>query len=275
MSVGQRMVNVDGAERWYLLHVPPDAPNPAPVVMVFHGGGGHPAAIMQSTGMNELADESRFIVVYPAGSPQPYGRGLTWNVGPPQSVTDADDVGFVRAVLRDLENTGPIDHSRIYATGLSIGGVFTYRLACEMSETFAAIAPVAATMIEQSCSPRSPVAVMHIHGDADERIPIRGGSGPMTASGRIWPAPRKGISFWQRFDGCPGPESRTADGPDATCTTFGRCRAQVELCVIAHGPHGWPAGLGGLRFEPQAYTSASFQASEKIWAFFAANPKHF
>jgi polyhydroxybutyrate depolymerase len=268
-NVDQRVVNVGGAQRYYLLHVPPGIPNPAAVVLVFHGGGGRPDGIMRNTGFNEIADQNGFIVVYPAGTAQPSGRGGTWNIGGPQTVTSADDVDFVRAILRDLAAVVPIDRTRIYATGISMGGVFSYRLACEMSDTFAAVAPVAATMVEPSCQPRSPVAVLHIHGSADDRIPIAGGEGMMTASGRTWPAPQQAISFWAQVDACTGPGSSVAQGPATTCSTFGRCRATVEYCVVAGGAHSWPGGEGRL-----SQSSASFPASETIWQFFAANPKH-
>lgn len=252
---GERTVTVHGVERSYIIHIPPNATQPTPLVMIFHGGGGHPEGFARKIGMDDLADQHGFIAVYPAGAVRASGRGSTWNVGGSVSPSTADDVAFVQAILSDLERTLPIDHARIYATGVSMGGVFSYRLACELSDTFAAIAPVAATMVEPSCHPDSPVAVLHIHGADDDRIPINGGHGDMTATNRSWPAPREGISSWSRFDDCAG-QQVTSDEGSASCTTYGQCHATVEYCVMAGFGHGWPGG-----------------ASERIWAFFAAHPK--
>jgi polyhydroxybutyrate depolymerase len=250
--LGERTVAVDGIERSYIVHIPPHAASPVPIVLVFHGGGGRPQAIANRTGMNDLADQFGFIAVYPAGAARASGRGGTWNIGGQSSPSSANDVVFVQALLRDLERTVPIDHARIYATGLSMGGVFSYRLACEMSNTFAAIAPVAATMVEPSCHPGSPVAVLHIHGTDDDHIPLNGGRGEMTAANRSWLAPQEGLSLWSRLDGCGGQPQRSNDG----CTIYGQCKATVEFCVIPGAGHGWPDG-----------------SSARIWEFFAAHPK--
>jgi polyhydroxybutyrate depolymerase len=251
-ALQERSVVVGGTQRSYTVHVPANMASRAPVVLVFHGGGGRPEAIARRTGMNDVADQNGFVVVYPAGAEAPSGRGGTWNIGGSSSPSSANDVAFVQAILADLGRSVPIDQSRIFATGISMGGVFSYRLACEMSSTFAAIAPVAATMVESSCRPQSPVAVLHIHGTDDERIPINGGRGSMTATNRAWPAPMTGLTQWSRLDGCAAQPSSNTDG----CTTYSQCRATVEYCVVNGGSHTWPAG-----------------ATERIWQFFAAHPK--
>jgi polyhydroxybutyrate depolymerase len=271
-QVEQRAVRVGAEERTYLLHVPPGVARPASVVMVFHGGGGRADAIMQATRFNDIADQNRFIVVYPQGIGR--WRGGTWNIASPDSPSSADDTGFVRAILADLEHSFPIDRRRIYATGESMGGVFSYRLACEMSDVFAAVAPVAATMVEPRCVPRSPVAVLHVHGSADENIPLGGGAGSMTARGRSWPPMQGGIRQWAAIDGCtPEPKPRQ-DGPETTCYSYPGCRAAVEYCVVNGGGHAWPGGVPHpwqQRFG--IYVSQTFPASARIWAFFATHPK--
>jgi polyhydroxybutyrate depolymerase len=268
-----QVVLVGGSERMYLVHVPPALARPAPVVLVFHGGGGRAEAIMRNTGMNEVADRQHFIAVYPEGSGTA-GRGRTWNVGVSWDRSSADDVAFVRAILQSLERSFAIDRRRVYATGLSMGGMLTYRLACEMSDTFAAIAPVSATMIEPDCRPHSPVAVFHVHGTADENVPFNGGAGRLTGPGRSWPPAARSIEFWAQFDHCGPPPAGAVDGPETTCYAYAGCRATVELCLVRGSGHGWPGGapkpwqqlLGN-------YVSPTFPTSARIWEFFAAHPK--
>jgi polyhydroxybutyrate depolymerase len=261
-----------GMQRTYLIHVPPAVARPAPLVLVFHGGGGAPAGMMRSVGMNDVADRNHFIVVYPAGVGR--ARGGTWDIGTPDSRSQADDVGFVQAILQEVGQRYPIDPRRIYATGESMGGVFSYRLACEMSETFAAVAPVAASMDYPGCRPRSPVAVFDVHGTADDVIPLNGGLVPLTPMGRTWPPVEQGISFWTRADGCPGASTTRSDGPETTCRIFQSCRAPVEACLVTNGGHAWP-GSPPLRWQQRygVYVSQTFPTSERVWAFFAANPK--
>ena len=251
----EQAVTVDGAQRPYYVHIPQNVGHPAPVVFVFHGGGGRPQGIARKSNMDEVADQNGFIVVYPEGSESPSGRGGTWNVGSAQMDSGAHDVAYVEAILKDVGAHVQIDPSRIYAAGHSMGGVFSYRLACEMSGTFAAIAPVSATMVEPSCHPTSPVAILHIQGSADDRIPLRGGRGRMTAGGREWPAPRAGVAAWSRFDACEATPSTKTEGI-ATCETYSGCKAMVEMCVLSGEGHPWPQ-----------------DAAPKIWAFFAAHPK--
>ena len=147
--------------------------------------------------------------------------------------------------------------SRIYATGLSMGGVFSYRLACEMSGHVrghrAGRGDHGGTIVPSRQPGRS--SSYPRHGRRPDSPQAAAGA-TMTAADRSWPAPQQGVSSWSRFDGCSAEQpARSDDGP-ATCTTYGQCRATVEFCVISGEGHGWPDG-----------------ASEHIWAFFAAHPK--
>ena len=250
-------VKVHGTERPYYFHVPANLARPVPLVMMFHGGNGNPHGIARKTGWNELADQNGFIVVYPQGSPTRSGRGGTWNVGANFSAAAAraDDTAYVAAILADVRRHAQIDPDRIFAAGHSMGGVFAYRLACDMSGTFAAIGVVSSTMVEKGCRPADPVAILHIHGTADDRIPLAGGHGAETTQERSWPAPQAGVATWARLDACAPQPSRSTQG-DMSCETYDHCRATVEMCVREGGEHPWAEG-----------------ETSRIWAFFAAHPK--
>jgi polyhydroxybutyrate depolymerase len=113
--------------------------------------------------MDDVADREGFVTVYPDG----LGVLGTWNGGGCCGYAvqnDVDDVGFVTALLDHLEQALCIDRARVFASGMSNGGIFSHRLACEQSERIAAIAPVAGTLMIESCAPSRSVSVMHIHG---------------------------------------------------------------------------------------------------------------
>src|SRR5262249_25082621 len=137
-----------------------------------HGGGGHASSMPKFSGFDNLARDPHnlFIVAYPES------LNKSWNDS--RGLSPADDVAFVRALIDRLEDELPVDPHRIYATGISNGGFFSNRLACDLSDKLAAIASVAATMpttLPESCHPLRPISVLYMNGTKDPLVPIGGG----------------------------------------------------------------------------------------------------
>lgn len=257
----ERSLTIDRLERTYLLHIPPDLDRyrPAPVVFVFHGfaESGYYARLTYS--FDEFADASGFIVVYPNGT----GSSLSWNAGMCCGyavINNVDEAAFVRRILTDLGTIARIDPKRLYAAGFDNGAMLSYRLACEMSSTFAAIAPVAGVFIYYGpCQPQQPVAVIHVHGLNDTVVPYAGGGFP--GFGAEYSPVSYGIATWVRLDGCTGSAQVTKEGK-VTHTAYASCRAgtAVELFTIEGLGHTWPS-LNGTPM------------TKIIWDFFAGHPK--
>src|SRR6185312_7231325 len=175
-------------DRSYLLHLPNPLPaTPPPVVVVLHGGGGNAESAAKMTGFDAEADKEGFIAVYPNGTDESrplmnlFGKSFrTWNAGGCCGFARdnaIDDVGVIRPVVTAGIKDNGADPKRVYATGISNGGMMAYRLACEASDVFAAVAPVSAIQDVQDCKPAHPVAIFHIHGEKDENVPTDGGVG--------------------------------------------------------------------------------------------------
>jgi len=149
-GTGRFMSNVGdigGRSRVFLTYVPKSLKPGAPLLIMFHGGGGDgPMARLGTGGVyDHLADRDGFIVVYP------YGVGRSWNTcRKAQSNVarrwDVDDIGFVEAIIEQSARAYGIDRKRVYAGGLSGGGLMAYRLACLAADMFAAIAPVSGSL---------------------------------------------------------------------------------------------------------------------------------
>jgi polyhydroxybutyrate depolymerase len=171
-----RTVEVAGRKRTYQVHVPRsyDAKKPAPVVLIFHGAGTNGPIMSLFCGLDAKADAAGFLAVYPNGT-GPNDTTLYWNAGDLRRFrSQADDVAFVAALLDDLARAANVDTRRVYATGMSTGGMMAYRLAAELSDRIAAIAPVGGTLALAKCSPKRPVPVLHFHGTADRFVPFDG-----------------------------------------------------------------------------------------------------
>jgi polyhydroxybutyrate depolymerase len=257
----ERTLTVMGQSRSYLLYVPPglDTSRPMPVVFGFHGYTSDGARFRDVTGFNEIADKNGFLVVYPQGE----GSDHSWNAGSccaGARAVSLDDVTFIRQIVLDLKTIANIDPKRIYATGHSNGAMFVYRLACEMSDTFAAIAPVAGPLFYSPCKPKQPVSVIHVHGLADPSVPYAGGPNPGYPS-MVFPSVDDSIVSWVKLDGCSG-EAKVEQQGVVTHTAYTACQAgtAVELYAIDGLAHVWP--------QPDVWP-----ASQKIWEFFAAHPK--
>ncbi|MDP3795339.1 MAG: PHB depolymerase family esterase [bacterium] len=276
---------VDGRTRTYLLRIPQgySTQQRYPLVAVFHGGGGSGEKIAAQTGFAAKADQEGFIAVFPDGVRH------NWNDG--RDTTDAykqgvDDIAFVRALIARLSGEFPVDPKRIYAAGVSNGGIFSHRLACEMADVFAAVGPVVgpiATKLAPRCNPSGPVALVGIQGVADPGIPINGGEqggfGGLGDGGVVESAAAT-MQFWAQKNGC-AREPRVTDIPprvnDGTRVThyaYEACRGNgtVHYYVVEGMGHGWPPK------RPQAPrlagpTSQNISATDVIWEFFKSHPK--
>lgn len=268
----------DGLLRTYRLHVPASysAARPTPLLVALHGGGGS---------MDHQADDARygligkseregFILVFPNGfSRLRSGRLATWNAGECCGAArdrQVDDVGFIRQVVAKVARQMTIDRHRIYAAGMSNGGMMAYRLACEMADVFRAVTAVAGTHNVRRCTPARPVSVLHIHARNDTHVLFDGGAGEVFRDPSLvtdFTSVPATVSTWAGLDGCPARPRRVLDRPDAYCERYSPCRggSEVQLCVTATGGHSWPGG-NKRRGEP---ASRAISATDLMWDFFS------
>jgi len=273
-------LTVDGRERSYLVHIPPqyNPKMPTPVVLIFHGAGMNASMTVAFTGMSKKSDEAGFIAVYPNGTGiDPF---LTLNAGGRKGILaehSADDVKYVGHLLDDLANAVNVDQKRVFATGMSNGGMMCYRLAAELSDRIAAIAPVAGTMAIDEAKPKRPVSVMHFHGKADTLVPFAGpGSG--TPKFLTFKSVEESIRIWCKINQCPGNPTITDlpnkadDGTTVKQKTYGPGKdgAEVVLIEIEGGGHTWPGQKPAIGFLGKSTLDIS--ANDLIWQFFQKHP---
>lgn len=277
-------IEVGGLTRTYRVHVPPALPQdkPAPIVIVFHGGGGAGQGMDALSGFNALSDREGFLVAYPDGLYR------NWNDGRDASVSRAhrekvDDLAFVAAMIDAIGKDHPIDPRRIFATGISNGGIFSHYLAANLSTRIAAIAPVAggiADPFHERFRPEQPVSVLILQGTEDPLVPYHGGD-IAKGRGKIVDTD-EAVRKWVERDACAKepatdeiPDKDPKDGCRAKRATWskGRDGTEVTLVTIEGGGHTWP---GGFQYLPERWigrTCRDFDASEVIWEFFAKHPK--
>jgi polyhydroxybutyrate depolymerase len=282
---GTHTLHIDhgGQRRRVLLHIPAglDATRPAALVVALHGGGGHAEHMAdgQRYGLVGKADREGFVVAFPNGySRFPGGRLATWNAGGccgEARDRQVDDVGFLRAVVAEVRARVPIDGERVFATGMSNGGMMSHRLACEAADLFRAVASVAGTEAVAVCQPQRPVSVLHIHARDDTHVLFGGGAGPQafrdTSKVMDFVSVPDTVAHWVQRSRCQPQPQRTLDRPGAYCEAYAGCAggASVQLCVTDRGGHSWPGAGSVRRGKPAASTALS--ANDVIWDFFRAS----
>jgi polyhydroxybutyrate depolymerase len=271
-------LSLNGSDRSYRVHVPAgcDPSVPVALVVALHGGSGNGANLQATVGLDAIADREGFLVVYPDGSGRLEGTLLTWNAGNCCGYAldqQVDDVGFIRALVGHLSMSYAIDSDRVYATGMSNGGMMSYRLACKASDLFAAVAPVAGAL-NVECEPSEPVSVLVIHGTADQHVLFEGGVPAVSADTheRTDRSVHYAMAYWAARDGCSLEPIRDQTGT-VIHEVYPDCGAGlgVELLAVEGGTHAWP---GAGKFSSQGdEPSRALDASEAMWTFFEAHPK--
>ena len=250
-----------GQPRTYVLHTPKSyrSDRPLPIVIAFHGYGSQGKDLAASSGLNDLADQQGFLVVYPDGLDR------RWNLT--QSLfSQVDDVGFVSALIDHLTQIRAVDSRRIYAMGVSNGGFLVQRLACESSSRIAAFASVVATLpasLQTNCKASRPVSMLMMNGTDDRKVPWQGGR---LSYGEILSVPAS-IEFWQQRNQC-STKSRIkrAVNDRVDLDRHPNCQAgsEVELVTLKGVGHLFPRGGSG--------PNSLINGSEEIWTFFQRHP---
>jgi polyhydroxybutyrate depolymerase len=284
VAASSRTLTVGAVKRTYLLHVPsPRPPGTLPLVIILHGGGGHGKGMVRLTRgeLDALADREGFLVAYPDGLHK------RWNDGRGAEVSrthreNTDDFGFLAALIDRLRTEEDADPARVYAAGISNGGMMACRLGCELAGSIAAIGIVAASMpkmLEATCAPARAVPVIFLCGTDDPLVPF--GGGPVKVGrqnrGEVLGA-RAAAAKWAVLDGCPAapsapealPDVDPQDGTRVSRETWGPGRdgAEVVLYTIEHGGHTWPGGRPYLPKFIVGRVSRDLDANAVLWAFF-------
>jgi len=263
-------IMVDGLERTYLLDLPTgyDATTELPLLIAMHGGLGSAYNLQNQSQLSEKAEEENFIVVYPEGVESGFLNIRTWNAGwccGNASDENIDDVGFIDSLIEYLLENYSINSKRVYATGMSNGGYMSYRLACELSDKIAAIAPVSAAMSMTSCDPERPVPIIHFHSYLDENVLYDGGIGDGLA-GHYSPPLDSILNVWAGFNNCTNSEI-LVDNNEYTYTKWNSCDCayEIQYYITQDGGHSWHGGNGTASGDP---ASNYISANDLMWEFF-------
>lgn len=263
-AVTQGKLQFGGIERGYRLYQPSTA-RPAQavaLVVALHGGFGTGEIFAEQSGFDAVAERGGFLVVYPDGLQRAWNAGSC--CGPPME-RKTDDVGFIRALIAQLQARHRIDPARIYGTGFSNGAMLLHRIACEAPGTFAAIAPVSGGLMVPSCAAGQGTSALLVQGRLDERIPWKGG----VFNDTYRPSIQELVSGLAARNGCSAAEKTLEKGRGYACYTRTGCKAgrEVSWCGLDEVGHQW---AGGKTFMPRMLgpNSEDFPTSLKIWEFF-------
>lgn len=282
-----------GRSRSWVVYAPPnyDPTRPTPVVVLLHGRSSTGAGQALLSGMNDVADEHNFLVVYPDGLDNQWNAQFdlasrTFSLSGQSSTLPQDDVGFLKTLMDDVSVDFNVDRSRLYLGGFSNGGFMTHRMACSASDTFAAFAAVGAALyieLQRYCqrSPPSPILIMH--GSADPSVPIDGVEVSNPQGGepiRITLTVQETVAGFARRNHC------SMRGASTTYAESGRSPGthvvkfvpyecdpgdDVVYYLINGGGHTWPGRAGIMPEDAFGATNMDFNASEAIWDFFEAH----
>lgn len=278
-----RSMQHGGRTRTYILHVPTgyDGSRALPIVIMMHGGFGDSKSAARYYQWSEKADAEHFFAVFPNGVNRAWNAGYC--CGQPER-TNVDDIGFLAAMVDDIATIVSVDRRRIYATGMSNGGMMAHRLAAARPDLIAAIGPVAASIggqfgptspVDVPPAPASPVAVMIFHGSEDKHVLYGGGETQAGfVKGRIDISAAESTRFWVTANGAAafGVTETNAVGDVIKETHAAQGNyADVVLYTIVGQGHAWPGVIKPRLLADQG--SMSINATDTLWEFFKSHPK--
>ncbi len=273
--VEERVIEHEGLERSFLIYVPTNIKENAPLVVAIHGYTSSAKTLMGYSGINQIADKEGFLVAYPQGTKDSRDNNF-FNVGYEfHSDSKVNDVNFIREIVLNLTKDYKLNSKRVFATGMSNGGDMSYLLACTSSDLFTAVAPVAGVMMKdtlENCNPVKKIPIFEIHGTKDSISKFEGDMNNEDKWGAYYDLPST-IEFWVNKHALNEKETiqlENKNTEDGTTITFERywsdeSQREVWFYIVNDGNHTWP-GMTGL-FSRTA--NQDINSAEEIWKFFS------
>lgn len=231
-------IKVGTTTRSMIVYAPKNMPSHPALVIACHGANQDAAYLQGQAKWESVADTAKFVVVYPNGV------NKYWNI------SGNSDIQFVETIINTMYDRYGINRNRVYLTGFSMGGMFTYYSATKIADKIAAFAPVSGyPMGGPNASASRPVPILHTHGTADDVC--------------VYSSVQSHIDAWVRFNGCnttpeviqPYPKSKPNSPASLKRYRNGKNGVEVALLTLADKGHWWS-------MDPvQALTS------EEVWNF--------
>ncbi|MEM9444060.1 MAG: PHB depolymerase family esterase [Verrucomicrobiota bacterium] len=276
----------DGFKRTYVYYIPDHLPADQPIPLVFglHAGWRNGQRLIEEGmggPMNDMADQYKFITVYPDG----FGQYKWWNDcrdDATLAIGYADDVGFIDKLIRNFSNVYNIDPERIYAWGQSNGGMMCYRLGQELSHKIAAVAGINASQpFYNACPPPvNPISVLIMNGTDDVHLPFEGGFlEGFRSLGRVISAENT-AAYWRYYNQTDDQPTVTNftdyvldDGPsDVVLKTYvnGNQGTEVAFYQVNGGGHTAPGTGNDYAFKINffGWTNMDIHGAYQVWSFF-------
>lgn len=264
-------------DRWYEIELPANAKG-APLILALHGGGGDPDQFASASGLARAATRAGFAVAFPAGTGRRGERLLTWNGGyccGSAARNGIDDIGFLKAVIKDAADRFGVDGSGVYLTGMSNGSILSETFAAKNPGMVRAVAGVSGTMDTSRTRVQGKVPALIIHGTADTMVPYEGGKGDTSLTRTNFASVASVVkAFLAPWGGVLAETSRTIDrkddGTSVIVTDYQKGgRVVLRLMKVEGGAHHWP---GGRKARLSEGKTQEIDANTEILRFFAANP---
>lgn len=247
-----------------------------PLVIALHGGGGNGAQLAKSAGLIDEAAKEGFVLALPEGSSR-FGKLETWNAGGCCAYAmreKIDDIGFIRALIDELERTQPVDPKRIYVVGMSNGGMMAERVAIELGDRIAGAAVFVGALFGNEPRPVAAVPMLIVNAEKDEQVPIAGGTSTTgivrRSQGMPYKPSRYAATFWATANRCTTNHAK-AETADYVRERWTGCAsgADVDFYIVKGAEHGWPGR--GLGRPGVTRNTGEIDGTALMWEFFAAH----
>jgi polyhydroxybutyrate depolymerase len=251
----------------------------APLVVFLHGTGATAAWADDETGWSRLAAREGFVLAVPealrpdpASPPKFLTNPQRWNDGSPTAamgLPKADDVAFLAGVIDDVQARARIDPARIFVSGFSNGAAMAFRVAEELANRIAAVAPIAGYCWVPNPKPARAIPTFYLIGSLDPLVPLRGGDvrSPWQHRYVRRPPVAETLERWATALGCAS-TPRTESDNEGVRTDVYPGPVPFQVVTIEGLGHHWPGGKGGFNPRIAGPTSDRVNATELVWDFF-------